>query len=74
MRYGFGSQWLSRTPCWWTYCPVIMHARAGRQDGPFVMHAEKSTPSAAIRSMFGVGTTGLPAAPIASHRSWSTKM
>lgn len=46
-------------------CPVIIVARLGPQTGS-VYARVKTMPSFAIRSMPGVGNTGLPVTPVAA--------
>src|ERR1035438_6011424 len=59
------------TPCTCPYRPLKAEARDGEQTGHTVYAVEKRTPSPAMRSRFGVETTGLPEQCMASARNSS---
>ena len=53
--------------------PVWRQERAGAQTGWLVNEWERCVPRLAIRSKLGVRSSGLPWAPVVSHRCWSVK-
>ena len=50
---------------------VIMESRAGTQSGQEVYILSKDTPLRAIRSRFGVSSTGWPVNPVYEYACWS---
>ena len=55
---------LVRVPCTDGTRPVAMLARFGMQIGFATIARSKRTPAAAIRSRFGVRSTGFPPKPV----------